>query len=390
MGIGKSFKKAVGSVVSKLPGGDTRLGGALYGAALGSLAGPLGAVGGATGGFMAGKYGSEYKKADGTPMSTEEIQAINANSLFANLSPTEQKDLLLNNPNIITPEGSQIYNPYTNTITLNESDFTQAQRLDQERLASELSRSLSGNLPTTDNEAVRQATFELGKKQLEPELKSQREALATQLANQGIPIGSEAYNSALNRLDRAQGEQLNQLSLQSLLTGIQTAEAQRQARFNEISSLLGRTQVGAGTNFGQYQTNYQGLDLMGAEQAALNRASQEAMARTQARAMQSAAKWQAAGSVVSGVASGIGAAGGVRNFFSDISLKTNIKFENKVINHLPIYSFEYKNSNYGSGRYIGVMAQDVEKTYPEAVSTSPEGYKMVDYSKIGIEFRRIN
>ena len=225
MGIGKSFKKAVGSVVSKLPGGDTRLGGALYGAALGSLAGPLGAVGGATGGFMAGKYGSEYKKADGTPMSTEEIQAINANSLFANLSPTEQKDLLLNNPNIITPEGSQIYNPYTNTITLNESDFTQAQRLDQERLASELSRSLSGNLPTTDNEAVRQATFELGKKQLEPELKSQREALATQLANQGIPIGSEAYNSALNRLDRAQGEQLNQLSLQSLLTGIQTAEA---------------------------------------------------------------------------------------------------------------------------------------------------------------------
>jgi len=390
MGIGKSFKKTVGSVASKLPGGDTRLGGALYGAALGSLAGPLGALGGATGGYMAGKYGSEYKKADGTPMSAEEIQAITNNSLFSRLSSTEQKDLLLNNPNIITPEGSQIYDPYTNTISLNESDFTKSQRLDQERLASELSRSLSGNLPTTDNEAVRQATFELGKKQLEPELRSQKQALAVELANRGIPIGSDAYNSEMNRFERQQGEQLNQLSLQSLLTGIQTAEAQRQARFNEISSLLGRTQVGAGTNFGQYQTNYQGLDLMGAEQTALNRASQEAMARTQAKAMQSAAKWQAAGSVVGGVASGIGAAGGVRNFFSDISLKTNIKFENKIINHLPIYSFEYKNSNYGSGRYIGVMAQDVEKTYPEAVSTSPEGYKMVDYSKIGIEFRRIN
>jgi len=166
MGIGSSFKKAVGSVASKLPGGDTRLGGVVYGAALGSLAGPLGALGGATGGYMAGKYGSEYKKADGTPMSAEEIQAITNNSLFSRLSSTEQKDLLLNNPNIITPEGSQIYDPYTNTISLNESDFTKSQRLDQERLASELSRSLSGNLPTTDNEAVRQATFELGKKQL--------------------------------------------------------------------------------------------------------------------------------------------------------------------------------------------------------------------------------
>lgn len=305
-------------------------------------------------------------------------------NLFAKLSPTEQKDLLINNPNIITPEGSQIYDPQTNTIRLNESAFTRAQRLDQERLASELSRSLSGNLPTTDNEAVRQATFELGKKQLEPELKSQRQALAIELANRGIPIGSDAYNSEMNRFERQQGEQLNQLSLQSLMAGIQTAEAQRQARFNEISSLLGRTQVGAGTNFGQYQTNYQGLDLMGAQQAALNRASQEGIARAQANAMTTAARWQAAGAAFGGIAGGLGAA------FSDISLKTNIKFENKIINNLPIYSFEYKNSKHGVGRFEGVMAQDVEKTYPSAVSVSPEGYKMVDYSKIGVEFKRIN
>ena len=176
-------------------------------------------------------------------------------TLFSKLDDTEKKDLLINNPNVITPEGSRIYDYNTNTIRLNESDFTKAQRLDQERLAMELSQSLSGNLPTTDNEAVRQATFELGKKQLEPELKSQREALATQLANRGIPIGSDAYNSEMNRLDRSQGEQLNQLSLQSLLAGIQTAEGQRQARYNEIASLLGRSQVGTGTNFGQYQTN---------------------------------------------------------------------------------------------------------------------------------------
>lgn len=299
--------------------------------------------------------------------------------LWKNLSSTEQKDLLINNPNIITPQGGQTYNPFTNTLTLNESDFTKNQRLDQERFAMELSRSLSGNLPTTDNEAVRNATFELGKRQLEPELKSQRDALARQLANRGIPIGSEAYNSEMNRLERSQGEQLNTLSLQSQLQGIQTAEVQRAARFNEISSLLGKSQVGSGISFGEMQSNYQGLDLMGAEQGALNRASQEGIARRQAKAQVKAAQYQALGSAI----------GGIGSAFSDINLKTNIKFENKFKNHLPIYTFEYINKKHGDGRFEGVMAQDVEKTYPQAVSVSSEGYKMVDYSQIGIKFRRV-
>lgn len=304
-------------------------------------------------------------------------------NVFAKLSPTEQKDILINNPNILTPQGSQIYDTLTNTIKLQESNFTKNQRLDQERLAMQLSRALSGNLPSTDNKAVRNATFQLGKQQLDPELKSQREALALELANRGIPINSEAYNSAMNRLERSQGEQLNQLSLQSQIAGIQTAEAQRQARFNEISSLLGRSQVGTGANFGQMQSGYQGLDLMGVEQANLNRQSQEAIGRRNNRTMQNAAMWQAAGSAIGGIAGGIG------SFFSDISLKTNIQFENKFKNNLPIYSFEYINKNHGDGRFEGVMAQDVEKTYPQAVSISPEGYKMVDYSQIGIEFRRV-
>lgn len=306
------------------------------------------------------------------------MQNVNPNNLFSQLSATEKKDLLINNPNIITPEGGQTYDPFTNTLTLNESDFTRNQRLDQERLAMELSRSLSGSLPSIDSEVVRNATFELGKRQLDPEMKSQREALATQLANQGIPVNSEAYNSAMNRLERSQGEQLTNLSLQSQLQGIQTAEAQRSARFNEISSLLGRSQVGAGANFGQMQGRYQGLDLMGAEQANLNRLSAEWQTSQQRKGMERAAKWQAVGSAL----------GGLGKAFSDISLKTNIKYEGTK-NNLQLYSFEYINNKYGKGRYIGVMAQDIEKTHPEAVSISPEGYKMVDYSKLGIEFKRI-
>lgn len=222
----------------------------------------------------------------------------NPRDLWNSLSGTERKDLLINNPNISTPQGGQTYDPYTNTLTLNESDFTKNQRLDQERLSMELSRSLSGNLPTTDNEAVRNATFELGKRQLDPELKSQRDTLATQLANQGIPIGSEAYNSEMNRLERSQGDQLNALSLQSQLQGIQTAEAQRAARFNEISSLLGRSQVGSGISFGETQGKYQGLDVMGARQAELNRVSSERNLSQQLGAQKTAAMWQAGSGIL--------------------------------------------------------------------------------------------
>lgn len=370
MGLLKKATKTINKGLSKLPKGNTKIGRGAYGAA---ISGPIGAI---------ALSRLRPTKADGTPDIPTE-QDINMSNIWSSLSSAEKKDLLINNPNIITPEGSRTYDPFTNTVRLNESDFTKNQRLDQERLAMELSRGLSGNLPSTDNEAVRNATFQLGKQQLDPEMKSQREALATQLANQGIPLNSEAYNSAMNRLEQQQGSQLNQLSLQSQIAGIQTAEVQRAARFNEISSLLGRSQVGTGANFGQTQSGYQGLDLMGAEQAALNRGSQEGIARKGNQAMQNAAKWQAGGSAISGIGSALG------GFFSDIVLKTNIQFENKIKNNLPIYTFEYINENHGVGRFEGVMAQDVEKTYPQAVSISPEGYKMVDYSQIGIEFRRV-
>ena len=293
MGFGKSFKSAVGKLTSPLP------------SSLRPVAG-FGAAGLA--GYSAGKYQNRKEAAEKLGLNPENVtdEQITTANLFSQLTPEQQKDLLLNNPNIVTPEGGQMYDPLTNTIKINESEFTKNQRLQQERLADELARSLSGTMPSTDNELVRQTTFDLGMRQLQPQLKSQRDALATQLANQGIPINSEAYNSAMNRLDQAQASQLNELSMQSVLQGIQVAEAQISARFNEISSLLGRSQVGTGANFGMFQTNYQGLDLMGAEQAQLNRQASMDMARMQNRAATTAAKWQAGGQVIG---AGIGALG---------------------------------------------------------------------------------
>ncbi len=43
---------------------------------------------------------------------------------------------------------------------------------------------------------------------------------------------------------------------------------------------------------------------------------------------------------------------------------------------------EFKAKHFSSGRQIGLIAQDVEKTLPELVKTDKEGYKMISYDKL--------
>lgn len=74
-------------------------------------------------------------------------------------------------------------------------------------------------------------------------------------------------------------------------------------------------------------------------------------------------------------------------FFSDIRLKENIEY----IGHekgIPVYDFNYRNDE-TKARYRGVMAQDIIETHPEAVHEF-NGVYMVDYSKLGIEFKKIS
>jgi hypothetical protein len=80
----------------------------------------------------------------------------------------------------------------------------------------------------------------------------------------------------------------------------------------------------------------------------------------------------------------IGAGGRYAAFASDRRLKENIELVGRdERTMLPLYEFEYKG---GDGRrFLGVMADDVEKVYPEAVSEMSNGYKAVDYGMLGIE-----
>jgi len=110
----------------------------------------------------------------------------------------------------------------------------------------------------------------------------------------------------------------------------------------------------------------------------LNRlAGQQAQAennRAQAKANQNAA--------YGGIASGLG---GIAAGFSDRRLKKNIKSIGVSDNGLKIYSFEYIDKNLGDGIFQGVMSDEIPK---EAVIPF-DGYDLVDYSRIDVEFKKI-
>jgi hypothetical protein len=357
MGFGTDFKKAIGKVVAPLP------------QSLRPIAG-FGLAG--AGGYSAGKYQNRLDaKGNPIPMTEQEITTAN---LFQSLTNEQKKDLLLNNPNIYTPEGSQTYDPLTNSVNLNESDFTKSERLRQEGLAEQLSGSLNAGDLANSGQAIQDATFARGKAQIDPIVQQNKRDLAQQLADQGIPAGSEQYNEAMNRMDDSVARQYTDLSQASIATGEQV----RQSRFNEISSLLGRTQVGAGTSFGGYTPNYNGIDLAGfAQQQGL---------QSQNLSFQSTQRNKDRNSALIGAVGSIGAAGAAAA--SDKNLKENIKQIGTSPSGIPIYEFEYKDKSHGEGRYSGVMAQDLLETNSSAV-IQYEGFLKVDYSKIDVDFRRV-
>jgi hypothetical protein len=64
---------------------------------------------------------------------------------------------------------------------------------------------------------------------------------------------------------------------------------------------------------------------------------------------------------------------------SDVAAKENIEFVGYRGEH-KIYDFNYKGH---PERYRGVMAQDVQRIRPEAVTVGPDGLLIVDYDQLG-------
>jgi hypothetical protein len=261
---------------------------------------------------------------------------------------------------------------------------------------------------------------------LQPQLDRQSKQLDTQLAQQGIMPGSEAYNIAKQQMAQGQNDLLNQAQLtglgaqqqffgQGLQAGQFANAANQQGYANQLSAQqannaalqqmyanqlsnaqLGNQARGQGFNELSYVRNEPintlnavrsgsqvtnptfgqtagGADILGATQAGYNANLASANA-------QNAAQNQFTSGLM-----GLGGTLGAAYLLSDIRTKENIKAIGWLPNGLPVYEYEYKpewKNEAGHGKFIGVMAQEVETIVPEAIITRPDGYKMVNYGAL--------
>lgn len=93
--------------------------------------------------------------------------------------------------------------------------------------------------PFNTNQAVEDKIVALGKSRLDPQIAQQRAALETQLTNQGVTQGSEAWNTAIKNFTQNSGDQYNQLYLTGSQQALAQALAERQLPLSELQQMLG-------------------------------------------------------------------------------------------------------------------------------------------------------
>jgi hypothetical protein len=214
---------------------------------------------------------------------------------------------------------------------------------------------------------------------LAPQIQQGQERLQQQLANQGIQIGSEAYDRAMMMQAQRENDLLAAATTQGYGVGQQARQQalQEQAFLrNEPLNTLNAVRTGAQVTGPQFVNSAQqattaGPDILGATQMGYN-------AQLGASNAQNAANAQ--------MTQGLFSLGGAA-LMSDIRTKENIKHIAWLPNGLPVYTYEYKpefkdHPLAGHGTHTGVMAQEVEAMYPNAVITLDNGYKAVDYGQL--------
>jgi len=214
---------------------------------------------------------------------------------------------------------------------------------------------------------------------LAPQIQQGREALDVKLANQGIPVGSEAYRRAMLTQSQRENDLLAAATTQGFGVGQQARQSalQEQAYLrNEPLNTLSAVRTGAQVTGPQFVNSAQqattaGPDILGATQMGYN--AQMGAANAQ----------NAANNAMTQGLFGLGGAA----LMSDIRTKENIKHIDWLPNGLPVYTYEYKPEfkNHplaGHGTHTGVMAHEVEAMYPNAVITLDNGYKAVDYGQL--------
>jgi len=193
------------------------------------------------------------------------------------------------------------------------------------------------------------------------------EDLRTRLANQGIKAGSAAYSQEQDTFNQGTNDAYNQLLLNGRQQAVQEALTERNQPINEITALMGGSQVGT-PQFGA-ATNQPSLPTVDyAGMVDQNYQNQLGAYNTQMQQR-------------NGILGGLFGLGGKLIGLSDKRSKKNIEKVGKV-DGIDLYSFKYRKGMGDGKAHVGVMAQEVEKTHPEAVSRRSDGMRQVNYGKL--------
>lgn len=133
-------------------------------------------------------------------------------------------------------------------------DTTQRAQQNMATAAEKQSGAVAGTLGqpwNPDTSAIESRLFDLGSRTLNPQFDRQRSDMQTQLSNQGIKLGSAAYDRALGGLGETQSQAYNDLALRGRGQAFQELQGIRNQPLNELSALLTGSQV----SMPQYNVN---------------------------------------------------------------------------------------------------------------------------------------
>jgi len=243
---------------------------------------------------------------------------------------------------------------------------------------------------------------------MNPQLQQDQNTLEQQLLNQGLQPGSEAYNRAVDQASRqrtdarygailnagTEQQRMNDMAYRTTagnnqlqdqgfnaqlsLFGAQNTDRQNALKeaydkyslpINTIGALMSGGQVSQPQYAGANMPQLPNIDYAGLYQKQFS----NQMDVYGAQAAQSNALIGGAGSLFKSVLPYAMA--------SDIRLKQNIVPIGEADGHR-LYAFDYRDAADGVGRQVGVMAQEVMQTRPDAVLQRADGMLMVDYSKL--------
>lgn len=297
----------------------------------------------------------------------------------------------LTNPNEVTPWGTKTVTPGANyswkdpytgkTYEIPQFNVeqqlspSQQEILDQQTradinlstLGADLSGQLHGKLTdnfTLGNEPTESRLFDLGRKRLDPKFAEGREALRTQLANQGIMQGTEAYDRAMRNFGQQENDAYNQLLLQGRGIANQEQLTEDNQRINQISALLSGGQV--------TQPNF----LTGADISPMPITDNASIINTNYNQRLNA--WQQNQAATGSMLAGLGQVAGGLFSLSDERAKTDKEKIAETEDGMGIYKFRYKGS---PKTEIGLMAQEVKRKRPRAVKRRTDGLLAVNYDK---------